>query len=181
ETKNQIDYVLVGKRFRNGVKNSKSMPGADCESDHNPVIMTMKIKLQSFRKFKKTVKWNINKLKKPEIRKAYRVKLDKKMIEEKIQGMEINEIWNKLKEGIESVAEEICGKDQRLKKQSWMNSDILRLMEERRNCKIRKEEDQYKKLKHLIQKQCREAKDKYYEDKCKEIEMLDKVHSQLLY
>src|SRR5206468_8959562 len=77
-------------------------------------------------------------------------------------------------------------KDQRLKKQSWMNSDILRLMEERRNCKIRKEEDQYKKLKHLIQKQCREAKDKYkdkcyYEDKCKEIEMLDKVHSQLLY
>ena len=51
----------------------------------------------------------------------------------------------------------------------------------RRNCKIRKEEDQYMKLKHLIQKQCREAKDKYYEDKCKEIEMLDKVHSQLLY
>ena len=29
-------------------------------------------------------------------------------------------------------------------------------------------------------KSCREAKDKYYEDKCKEIEMLDKVHSQLL-
>src|SRR5206468_2940859 len=180
--KNQIDYVLVDKMFRNGIKNSKSMPGADCESDHNLVIMTMKIKLQSVRKFKKTIKWNINNLKKPEIRKAYRVKLDKKMIEEKIhEGMEINEIWNKLKEVIESVAEEICGKDQQLKKQSWMNSDILRLMEERRNCKIRKEEDQYTKLKHLIQKQCREAKDKYYEDKCKKIEMLDKVHSQLLY
>src|SRR6188768_1929770 len=29
-TKNQIDYVLVDKRFRQGVRNSKSMPGADC-------------------------------------------------------------------------------------------------------------------------------------------------------
>ena len=91
ETKNQIDYVLVDKRFRNGLQNSKSMPGADCKSDHNPVIMTMKIKLQRFRKFKKTVKWNVGGLKKSEIRKAYRVKLDKKLLEEKIhEELEIN-------------------------------------------------------------------------------------------
>ena len=38
-----------------------------------------------------------------------------------------------------------------------------------------------KKLKQEIRKLCRQAKDKYYEDKCKEIEMLDKAHSQLLY
>src|SRR2546425_1084176 len=62
-----------------------------------------------------------------------------------------------------------------------MNSEILRKMDERRKCKNMKEEEQYKKLKHEIQKLCREAKDKYYEDKCKEIEMLDKAHSQLLY
>ena len=36
-------------------------------------------------------------------------------------------------------------------------------------------------MKHEIQKLCREAKDKYFEEKCKEIEMLDKAHSQLLY
>ena len=38
-----------------------------------------------------------------------------------------------------------------------------------------KDEGQYKRLKHEIQKLCREAKDKYYEDKCKEIEELDIV------
>ena len=42
-TRNQIDFVLCDKRFRNGVKNSKSLPGADCGSDHNPVVATMKI------------------------------------------------------------------------------------------------------------------------------------------
>src|SRR5690242_13951116 len=32
-----------------------------------------------------------------------------------------------------------------------------------------------------IQKLCREAKDRYYDEKCREIELLDKVHSHLLY
>ena len=44
-----------------------------------------------------------------------------------------------------------------------------------------KDEEQYKKLKHKIRKLCREAKDKYYEDKCKAVEMLDKAHNQLMY
>src|SRR5437867_1875970 len=96
--------------------------------------------------------------------------------------MEIGDIWNKLKEGIATVAEDICRRKQLPKKQNWMNSEILRKMEERRKCKNMKEEAQYKKLQHeMIRKLCREAKDKYYEDKCKEIEMLDKAHNQLLY
>ena len=94
ETKNQIDYVLIDKRFRNGIQNSKSMPEADCESDHNPVIVTMKIRLQRVRKFKKTVKWNINNFKKPEIKNAFRTRLDKQQQDENInERMKISEIW----------------------------------------------------------------------------------------
>src|SRR5437867_4577278 len=62
-----------------------------------------------------------------------------------------------------------------------MNSEILHKMEERRKCKNMRDEEQYKKLKQEIRKLCRQAKDKYYEDKCMEIEMLDKAHSQLMY
>jgi hypothetical protein len=142
----------------------------------------MKIRLQTIRRAKKRVMWNTSTLKKTEIGNAYRMRLDRKLQEEKIDGqMEIGEIWNKMKECIETVAEEICGKEQMPKRQNWMNLKILRKMEERRNCKNRKEEEQYRKLKHEIQRMCREAKDKYFEDKCKEIEILDKVHSQLLY
>ena len=97
--------------------------------------------------------------KKPEIRNAYRMQLDRKLQEEKIDGgMEIDEIW-KLKDDIVMVAEEICGKEQRPMRQSWRNSEILSKMEERRKCKIMKEEEKYKKLKHEVQKLCREAKD----------------------
>src|SRR5437867_1640451 len=64
---------------------------------------------------------------------------------------------------------------------NWMNSEILHKMEERRKYKNMRDEEQYKKLKQEIRKLCRQAKDKYYEDKCKKIEMLDKAHSQLMY
>ena len=111
----------------------------------------MKIRLQRVRKSKKTVKWNINNFKKPEIKNAFRTRLDKQLLDENIvAGMEIGEIWKKLKEGIATVAEEICGKEQLPKKQNWMNSEILCKMEERRKCKNMKEE-QYKKLKHEMQ------------------------------
>src|SRR6267154_6065607 len=156
---------MEDKRFRNGIQNSKSRPGADCASDHNPVIITMKVRLERVKKSKKKVKWNINKLRKPEFRDAYRMRLDKTLQEEKNIGcMEIDEIWKNLKECIAEVAEEICRKEQLPKKQNWMNSEILHKMEERRQCKFKNEEAKYKKLKHEIQKLCREAKDKYDED-----------------
>ena len=182
QTKNQIDYVLVDKRFKNGIQNSKSMPGADCESDHNPVVVTIKIRLQRERKAKKSVKWNINKLTNSDFKDAYKQKLGKHLKDTKVdEEVDIDGIWNKLRESLEFVAEEICGKEQSQKKQNWINVDILHKMEERRICKNMNEEEKYKKLKHEIQKLCREAKDKYYDDKCKEIEILDKAHSQLLY
>ena len=63
-TKYQIDYVLVDKRYRNSLQNSKSMPGAECGSDHNPVIVRMKTRLQRVAKPKRTVKWNVSGFKK---------------------------------------------------------------------------------------------------------------------
>src|SRR5437867_561275 len=158
------------------------MPGADCDSDHNPVVVKMKIRLKRVKKAKKTVKWNVSNLKKPEVKDAYRMRLDQQLQGKEIDGcIEVDEIWKRLKEGIVTVAEEVCGKEKQPKKQNWMISEILHKMEERIICKNMKAEEQYKRLKNEIRKLCREAKDKYYEDKCKEIEMLDKAHSQLMY
>src|SRR5437867_13249544 len=107
------------------------------------------------------------------------MRLDQQLQGKEIDGcIEVDEIWKRLKEGIVTIAEEICEKEKQPKKQNWMNSEM---MEERRICKNMKAEEQYKRLKNEIRKLCREAKEKYYEDKCKEIEMLDKARSQLMY
>ena len=65
------------------------------------------------------MKWDINKLKNSESKDAYKQKLDKQLKDVKInEEVDIDGIWNKLKESLEIVSEEICGKEQSQKKQN---------------------------------------------------------------
>jgi ribonuclease HI len=41
--RNQIDYIAVNKRFRNSIKKVTTYPGADLESDHNPVVAKLNL------------------------------------------------------------------------------------------------------------------------------------------
>ena len=45
---NQIDYILVKKRFRSGmnIARTRSFPGADIESDHDLLMMTFHLCLK---------------------------------------------------------------------------------------------------------------------------------------
>ena len=44
--RNQIDFMLIRKRFQNAMINAKTYLGADINSDHIPVICKLKIKLK---------------------------------------------------------------------------------------------------------------------------------------
>ncbi|XP_072019723.1 craniofacial development protein 2-like [Amphiura filiformis] len=43
-TRNQIDYILVQRRWKSSFISAKTLPGADCGSDHQLLISTMKMK-----------------------------------------------------------------------------------------------------------------------------------------
>src|SRR5713101_5189949 len=45
--RNQIDYVMIKKRWRTSIKRVKTYPGADCGSDHQLLISNISIKLQT--------------------------------------------------------------------------------------------------------------------------------------
>ena len=47
--RSQIDYIAIGKRFRNAVQYSKTYPGAECASDHNPVVCKLAIRLRKLK------------------------------------------------------------------------------------------------------------------------------------
>ena len=48
--KNQIDYITINERFRNSITQAKTYPGADCGSDHVPVICNFRVKLKKLPK-----------------------------------------------------------------------------------------------------------------------------------
>ena len=58
--RNQIDYITISKRFRNAITQVKGYPGADCESDHVPIVPTMKVKLRTPKRKKPDVKLQLD-------------------------------------------------------------------------------------------------------------------------
>ena len=42
----QINYIMMNQRFRNAVKDARAFPGANCKSDHNPVVVRFKLSLK---------------------------------------------------------------------------------------------------------------------------------------
>ena len=70
---NQIDYILVRKRFRSGVNTARtrSFPGADTESDHN-LLMTFSLHLKKISKPKHTsIQFDLEKLKDPNMLETF--------------------------------------------------------------------------------------------------------------
>ena len=61
--RNQIDYIMISKRFRNSLMIAKSAPGADCYSDHSPGISHLRLKLKKRKQAKTEAKRNLALLK----------------------------------------------------------------------------------------------------------------------
>ena len=71
---NQIDYILVRKRFRSGVNSARtgSFPGANTGSDHDLLMMTFHLRLKRISKPKHTrLKFDLEKLKDPNVLETF--------------------------------------------------------------------------------------------------------------
>ena len=170
---------MINKRYRNSVKNAKARPGADCGSDHNPVVINIKTTLKRMKKNKCTRrKWNVSKLESGTIKEKYKIESEK-LIDAKDHGENVEEAWGKLKGCLIKTADIVCGKRMHSKKQSWITEEILDKMEERRMWK--RNEEKYKSLSKTVKKMCRKAKNDYYNKICNEIESLDRTHNPKLY
>jgi endonuclease/exonuclease/phosphatase family metal-dependent hydrolase len=48
--RNQIDYILISKRWRSTIKAVNTLPGADCGSDHELLVAKLQIKLKKVKR-----------------------------------------------------------------------------------------------------------------------------------
>lgn len=168
--RNQIDFMLLNKRFRNSCLSLKTYPGADVGSDHCPLVGVFKVKMKKIEN-KKTPTYDLQKLKIPTIREAAAT-----MLNENIQPDEENSVdieLTKMQRAVETVKEEMLKPD-RTKKKSWMTTEILNLMEERRLNKGNPSE--YNRIQCIIRREIRKAKEKELQEKCQEIEHHQNMH-----
>ena len=69
-----------------------------------------------------------------------------------------DQVWQEIKERVEEVADSICGRRTPVKKQQWMATEILEMMDQRRKVKAQINREEYKKLCQDIQRESRKAR-----------------------
>ena len=175
-TRYQIDYILVKSRYRNSVKNAKAYPGADADTDHNLVVMTMAVKLKFIKRRKKTrQRWN------KEALKTKSVELSKRIEEQMKHGtreQEVDKRWERLKDVIVQQTEEMVGYVKgREARKPWITEEMIQDMDERRKWKHQNTEEarqEYRRLNNKLRRSTEKAKEEWWKEQCGELEAMQR-------
>ena len=60
--RNQIDYILSGRRWRSSIQSAKTRLGADCGSDHELLIAKIRLKLKKVEKTTRPFRYDLNQI-----------------------------------------------------------------------------------------------------------------------
>ena len=119
---------MINQKWKASLKNAKTRPGADCNSDHQLLIVDMQFRLKKLPVAETPLKLNYN-----SIDEVYQVKISNSF--EALLASEEekspNELWEDGKKTILSVAKSTIPKKRKKKKQ-WISSETLKEVEKRR-------------------------------------------------
>ncbi|KAL1446457.1 hypothetical protein WDU94_005636 [Cyamophila willieti] len=176
--RNQIDYILINKRFQNAITSVKTYPGADIRSDHNLLLANLRIRLKKLRKREFAPRMKTEKLQVEHVKDTIKKELNEKLsvIQTMDDGIENN--WEGIKKVLLDINKNELLNDSRIKKHKWMTDEILDMIEERRKFK-NKDVTRYKQIHKEIRRKVKEAKETWLNEKCNEIEDLERKHDSL--
>lgn len=181
----QLDYILVRQRYRSSVKNATSYPGADIDSDHNLVMMTVKVKLKKIQRGQRVQKWRLEGI------EGKAVAFQKEIAEMLAggsgdKGRTVEEDWTELRDAVKKSAEATIGyQNSRKAKKPWVSEKMIMKMNERRRWKNVDTEEgrvRYRKLNNELRRETDKARENWWMEACEELEEMDKRgRSDLMY
>lgn len=143
KTCNQIDYILVNRKGRGSLRNSRTFPSADIRSDHHLLLANLKLKLRT-NSSKLHRKPDINKLCNTLQREEYQ-----NIIQEKWQTHmkqfpdgayppdDVKGEWTFMKKILQDTAMEALGIVKTQKGKEWISDNTLLHAEQRKKFKMR--------------------------------------------
>ena len=175
---NQIDYIMLRKRFRSSVNIAKtrSFPGADIGSDHELVMMTFKLHLKRVKKLGHVwIKFDLEKLNDPEVAEAFHAMIGGKFAALTIVDADctaMDTLINTFNTAVTNTASETLGKHRPVKK-PWVTADLLDLCDNQRELKKKKKDAEgvrhYRAANQEIKKGMKKAKMNWIEEQCQDI------------
>ena len=95
---NQIDHVLIDRRWQSSVLDVQSFRGAECDTDHYPVTAKVRERLAVGKQATQRLdrhRFNLSKLNELEFRKQYQVEITNRFaaLENLNEDEDVNRIW----------------------------------------------------------------------------------------
>ena len=170
---NQIDFILTPRRFKSSINKARTRtyPGADIGSDHDLVLMVMKLKLKKkYKAANPRIRFDVDKLKDPEVNTIFQAQLGGRFAVLNLLDRDVDDLAEEFKEAVLDTAEEVLGR-QRKKTQPWIPNEVLDLCDERRNLKGKRftspeAAEQYRKANRQVRTQMKKAKEDWISQQC---------------
>ena len=99
-TKSQIDYIMISKQWKQSVNNARTCLSADCDSDHNIVVLTMQLRFKK-KRVAKPLLLDLDKLRTDQFKQQYQVEVTDRFAELEAASSESHtpdELWQQLKD-----------------------------------------------------------------------------------
>jgi len=113
---NQINHVLIDRRWHSSVLDVRSFRGADCDTEHYLVIAKVRERLAVGKQAAQRVdrqRFNLRKINEPEVREQYQIVITKRFAAlENSDDEDVNRNWENIKENIQTSAKESLGLDE---------------------------------------------------------------------
>ena len=171
KTRNQYDHIAISLKWRSSVKDTRTLPGADCNTDHQLRISQIKVPLKKLNQGPTPLRLDLT-----SIDNRYRIQISNKF-EALLRCKETktpNELWEEGKRNIQNVAKRTIAKKKKTQNQ-WIPNETLLEVEKRRTIKARglntdEERKIYREYKSNIQKMIKQDKVKYISKQCEAME-----------
>ena len=176
---NQIDYILVKKRFRSGIKTvrTRTFPGADVWSDHDMVMMTFQTHLKNSRKpTQPRIRFDLEKLNDPTVMSVFQATIGDKICTSCYAGSW--RCWSglhghPLQQGSNWLSSWTSWQAIR-KRKPWVTPEILDLCDQRWDLKKKRGEPEgakdYREIKRKSRTEMKMAKETWIQGQCQEVE-----------
>ena len=178
QTNNQIDHILINRRWRGSMQDVRAMRGADVNSDHTLVIAKLKLKLRKAKKGEqRNPRLDVAKLKDPLVKRSFQIELRNRFnLLNDQQELDID----RFNQEVLGAGKKVLGTARR-KKEQWISEQTWEKITERKEVKKKllqaKSErlkqqlrDKYTALDKNVKKQAKTDKRNYIDNLATEAE-----------
>ena len=120
KTNNQIDQILIDRRWHSIIIDVRSFRGADCDTDHYLVVAKFRERLA----VRKQAAQNSDGKNLIQVRKRYQIEITNRFtaLENVGEEEDINSAWERIKENIKTSATESLGMHETKQHKPWLRN-----------------------------------------------------------